>query len=97
MSETPRRVVLDTNVVASALLFPGPTTAQVRRAWISGSIVPLVCRDTTLELVRVLAYPRFGLTEEEISQLLAEYLPWCEVLDGVGGLQVITPAQLISR
>jgi uncharacterized protein len=76
----PRRVVLDTNVVASALLFPGPTMAQLRRAWMDGSIVPLVCRETTLELVRVLAYPKFELSEDEHAQLLADYLPWCEVV-----------------
>lgn len=80
MTEVARRVVLDTNVVASALLFPGPTTARVRTAWMSGSIVPLVCRETTLELVRVLAYPRFGLSEDEHAQLLSDYLPWCEVI-----------------
>lgn len=78
--DPPRRVVLDTNVVASALLFPGPTMARLRRAWMDGSIVPLVCRETTLELVRVLAYPKFGLSQDEHAQLLADYLPWCEVV-----------------
>jgi len=75
-----RRVVLDTNVVASALLFPGPTTGELRRAWMSGEIVPLVCRETTLELMRVLAYPRFALTDEEIAQFVADYLPYTEVV-----------------
>lgn len=81
MSDSPRRVVLDTNVVTSALLFPGPTTAQIRHAWTRGAIIPLVCRETTLELVRVLAYPRFALSRDEQEQLLADYLPWCEVVD----------------
>lgn len=80
MRQVPRRVVLDTNVVASALLFPGPTTARVRHAWMRAEIIPLVCRETTLELVRVLAYPRFALTDDEIGQLLADYLPRCETI-----------------
>jgi putative PIN family toxin of toxin-antitoxin system len=80
MRRAGRRVVLDTNVVASALLFPGPTTAALRRAWKSGEIVPLVCRETTLELMRVLAYPRFALTDEEIEQFVADYLPFTEVV-----------------
>ena len=80
MKRIGRRVVLDTNVVASALLFPGPTTGELRRAWMSGEIVPLVCRETTLELMRVLAYPRFALTDEEIAQFVADYLPYTEVV-----------------
>ena len=75
-----RRVVLDTNVVASALLFPGPTTSVLRRAWKSGQVVPLVCRETTLELLRVLAYPRFALTDEDVKQFVADYLPFTEVV-----------------
>lgn len=80
MTRNARRVVLDTNVVASALLFPGPTTGELRRAWMAGEIVPLVCKETTLELMRVLAYPRFDLTEEEIAQFVADYLPYTEVV-----------------
>ena len=80
MTGKTRRVVLDTNVVTSALIFPGPSTARIRQAWLRGEITPLVCRETTLELVRVLAYPRFKLNEDEHAQLLADYLPCCEVV-----------------
>ncbi len=80
MTARKQRVVLDTNVVASAMLFPGDSTGALRRAWQSGSVVPLVCRATTLELMRVLAYPRFALTDEEIAQFIADYLPYTEVV-----------------
>lgn len=88
MTRGERRVVLDTNVVASALLFPGPSTGELRRAWKSGEIVPLVCRETTLELMCVLAYPRFGLEDTEIKQLVADYLPFATVVTVGAGPRV---------
>lgn len=81
LSTPARRVVLDTNVVASALLFPSAPSALIRTAWKSGAITPLVCRTTTLELMRVLAYPRFGLSEREHGDFVAEYLQFAEVVD----------------
>ena len=74
----PRRWVLDTNVVLSALLFPSGRLTWLRDAWRSGAIVPLASRDTTTELIRVLHYPRFGLAPHEHEDLLADYLPHCE-------------------
>ena len=72
------RVVLDTNVVLSALVFAGGRVAAVRGLWQSGRVVPLVSRATMGELARALAYPKFALTQEERLELLADYLPWCE-------------------
>jgi putative PIN family toxin of toxin-antitoxin system len=69
------RVVLDTNIVISALLFAGGPAAQVRRAWQDGWLQPLASRDTVAEIVRVLAYPKFKLTTDEQQELLADYLP----------------------
>ncbi len=43
-----------------------------------GNIVPLASPDPTRELVRVLCCPKFGLTQDERGDLLAEYLSWCE-------------------
>ena len=72
------RWVLDTNVLVSALLFPAGRLTWIRNAWRSGTIVPLVSRETTSELIRVLCYPRFGLIPREHEDLLADYLPYCE-------------------
>ncbi|MEC9346989.1 MAG: putative toxin-antitoxin system toxin component, PIN family [Pseudomonadota bacterium] len=77
---TPLCVVLDTNVLLSALLFRSNAMAWIRHAWQSGGLVPLVGRETVGELIRVLAYPKFALTADERTELLADYLPWCETV-----------------
>lgn len=71
----PPRVVLDTNVVVSALLFRGGPAARFRRAWHSQSLLPLASTATTRELMRVLAYPKFRMPAEDQRELLADYLP----------------------
>ncbi|MEO8959650.1 MAG: putative toxin-antitoxin system toxin component, PIN family [Rudaea sp.] len=72
----PRRVVLDTNIVLSALLFGGGVAAQLRDAWQRGRYTPLVSTITAHELIRVLAYPKFRLGAPEREELLADYLPY---------------------
>jgi putative PIN family toxin of toxin-antitoxin system len=73
-------VVLDTNVVLSALLFGGGPAAGVRAGWQSGRFVPLASAATARELVRVLAYPKFKLAAGEQEDLLADYIPWVRVV-----------------
>ena len=74
------RVVLDTNVVLSALLFRGGAAAQVRQAWQRERLLPLASTATVQELVRVLAYPKFHLSLAEQHELLADYLPYVETV-----------------
>ena len=71
----PPRVVLDTNIVLSALVFGGGNSARVRRAWQASAFTPLGSTATAQELVRVLAYPKFRLTVADQQELLADYLP----------------------
>ena len=68
------RVVLDTNVVLSALVFGGGAAGQLRTAWQAGAFTSLVSTATAQELVRVLAYPRFRLSAADREELLADYL-----------------------
>lgn len=75
MSRAPR-VVLDTNVVLSALVFRSGPAARLRQAWHGGACTPLVATATAQELIRVLAYPKFGLSVDDQHHLLADYLPW---------------------
>ena len=75
------RAVLDTNCVVSALLFAQGRLAWLRAAWGAGRIVPLVSRETTAELLRVLTYPKFRLAPAERQDLLAEFLPFAEVVE----------------
>ncbi|OYU42316.1 MAG: PIN domain nuclease, partial [Burkholderiales bacterium PBB4] len=79
-SNTPVRVVLDTNVVLSALVFGGGAAGRVRRAWQQGAILPLASIATVQELVRVLAYPKFRLAQVEQGELLADSLPYAETV-----------------
>lgn len=72
----PVRVVLDTNVVLSALVFGGGAAGQVRRAWQQGLLLPLASTVTVQELVRVLAYPKFRFSQADQDELLADYLPY---------------------
>ena len=72
------RAVFDTNVVVSSLIF-GQRLAWLRLAWTSGSAVPVVCRETTDELLRVLSYPKFRLSTAECRILLEDFLPYAEV------------------
>lgn len=74
------RVVLDTNVVLSALVFRSGAAGRVRLAWQRGLVVPLASTATVQELVRVLAYPKFRLSQLEQDELLADYLPYAEVV-----------------
>lgn len=76
----PVRVVLDTNVVLSALVFRGSAAAQVRQAWQRGLVLPLASTSTVQELLRVLAYPKFRLSSAEQDELLADYLPYAETV-----------------
>jgi uncharacterized protein len=77
------RVVLDSNTVVSALLFRNGRLNWLRLAWQRGDLVPLVCRRTVSELLRVLSYPKFRLGEPEIRDLLGDFLPFAETLSGI--------------
>jgi putative PIN family toxin of toxin-antitoxin system len=74
------RVVVDTNLVLSALVFAQGRLTFLRQAWQDQRIQQLVSKVTATELVRVLAYPKFRLTPEHQQELLGDYLPWCEVV-----------------
>jgi uncharacterized protein len=75
------RVVLDTNVLVSALLFRGPVSKFVD-LWKTGRIKPVVSLATFQEFKRVLTYPKFALTPDEILFLLEEgVLPYFEVIN----------------
>ncbi len=76
----PSRVVIDTNLVLSALVFAQGRLTSLRQAWQAHRIQPLVCRATAAELIRVLAYPKVKLTAEEQQELLADYLPYCKTI-----------------
>lgn len=76
----PPRVLIDTNLVLSALVFAGGRLAPLRLAWQASRVLPLVSRATATELIRTLAYPKFKLAAHEQEELLADYLPYCKTV-----------------
>ena len=74
---SPPVVVLDTNLVLSALVFASGRLAPLRSAWQTGRCIPLASRATASELMRVLGYPKFKLSPADRDELLADYLPYC--------------------
>ena len=81
--------VIDTNVVISALLFGG-VPGQLIDLWKTGRIVPLITEEIMTEYIRVLAYPKFKLSEEEINYIIhQEILPFFKVVKSVPGSLII--------
>jgi putative PIN family toxin of toxin-antitoxin system len=74
-------VVFDTNTVVSALLFANGRLAWLRTRWRDGSCIPLTSKAAAAELNRVLSYPKFQLSQEDRFELLADYLPYCELVE----------------
>jgi len=73
------QVVIDTNVVISALLFGG-TPGELVPLWKEERIKAFISKEIIGEYLRVLAYPRFNLSEKEIDYLLyQEILPYFEI------------------
>ena len=73
-------VVLDTNCIVSALLFSQGSLGWLRDNWMRQRFIPLVSRDTADELIRVLKYPKFKLDQKEQEIILADFLPYAEVV-----------------
>ena len=72
--------VIDTNVVISAILFGG-TPGELVGLWKTGRITPYITKEIIAEYIRVLAYPKFELSEEEINFIIhQEILPFFKVV-----------------
>ena len=75
------KVVLDTNVLVSALLFK-KETSKIVDLWKSSEIIPVVSMETFDEFRKVLEYPRFALSKDEIHVIIyKEVLPFFEVVE----------------
>ncbi len=78
------RVILDTNIMVSALLFKG-RLSKIVDLWKEGKIIPLLSRDTFNEFKAVLEYPKFSLTVQEIKAIVEEeVLPFFEIIEIAG-------------
>ena len=83
------RSVIDTNVIVSAILFEG-IPGKLISLWKSGRITPLASKDMMDEYIKVLAYPKFKLSENEINYICYnEILPYFEVIVPIPGRAII--------
>ncbi len=77
-SKNNMRVVLDTNVILSALLFSNGNLAWLKKAWQAKTIRPVISNATKEDLFDSLNYPKFNLSIAEQDLLLADFFPYCE-------------------
>ncbi len=74
------RVVFDTNVILSALLFRSGRVSWLVPLWQQARVIPLLSKETAHELLRVLAYPKFKLNHEEQQCVLQAFVPYVETV-----------------
>lgn len=87
--KTPPRVVLDTSVLISALLFRG-LPSRLIPLWQKGKVTILVSSEVLKEYLRVLAYPKFELAAQEIKALIEiELLPFVDAVKVKSKIRVI--------
>ena len=65
------RVVLDTNIFISAILFSGEINRLVP-LWQNKRILLLVSSEVLMEYIAVLSYPKFRLAREEVNHIIKE-------------------------
>jgi putative PIN family toxin of toxin-antitoxin system len=83
------KVVVDTNVLVSELLFGGKP-GKLIPLWQRGRIRPLASKEIIDEYLRVFTYPKFKLSEEDVNFLLYhEILPHFEVIEAEPGPRII--------
>lgn len=86
--EVSPRIVFDTNIVVSALLFRGRLD-WMRKAWYERTVIPLANKVTVQELYQVLSYPKFSLSAADCEELLGDYLPFAELVNMSSRLPVL--------
>ena len=84
------RVVVDTNAFISAALFEGRTAALLT-LWQNRKIRPVLSAEILDEYLRVLAYPKFKLTQKEIRSIInRELLPYSVAVKPRAKIKVAT-------
>ena len=82
------KVVLDTNVLVSALVFPGGVPEQVYRLAIEGDITLIASPPLLAELARVLSV-KFGWQDDYVRAALAQLVRIGEIVEPVDRIRVI--------
>lgn len=84
-----RRVVFDTNVLVSGYLWSGSARRALEKVR-SGEWILLVSTESINELIRVLAYHKFGLTPGEIQPIIQDIAMFSDLV------QVKTQVEIIK-
>ena len=89
MGKKKLKVVIDTSVFISSVLFTGKAE-RILNLWKKGSFVLLMSKDVLDEYIKVLHYPKFSLNKEEIKDILDnELLPFIHPVNTVSKLKII--------
>ncbi len=64
----------------SALAFHG-RLRWLKAAWAGGAVTPIVCKESIVEITRVLGYEKFNLSADDQRDLLGLYLPYAETIE----------------
>ncbi|MGD9053403.1 MAG: putative toxin-antitoxin system toxin component, PIN family [Desulfobacterales bacterium] len=83
------KVVIDTNVLVSALLFGG-VPGDLVTLWQRSKIKPVASKKIIDEYLRVLTYPQFELSEDDINFLLyQEILSYFDIISARTGPRIV--------
>lgn len=75
-----RRVALDLPVLLQALLCSDAKSQALRQAWQGADCLPLVSAETAQSLISALSFPGLQLSGAQQQELLADFLPYAEVV-----------------
>ena len=85
-----KKIVIDTNILVSGLLFGGKP-GELVALWKRALFVPICSKAIIEEYLRVLAYPKFQLSESDIEFILhREILLYFQVLSVKPGKPFVT-------
>lgn len=84
------RAVIDTNIFISSILYGG-SISKLLSYWQQRRFVYLISKQVLKEYIKVLSYPKFRLTEEEIKWIIQE-----ELLPYVETVRIKTPVSVIK-
>ena len=83
------RAVIDTNVFISSVLFEG-ASQQLIDCWKKAKFIFLMSKPILEEYIKVLSYPKFKLSQDEIKEIVEEeLLPFVEVVVIKSSISVI--------
>ncbi len=85
------RIILDTNVMVSAILSPRSTSAQIIRLVLDGVVNLIISHDILDETLRVIRYPKLVklMKKNGVALKEVEY-----VIDRLSAIAVVTPGKL---